>query len=172
MTNHHTAANRQKYSGVIRVLFLVYLLFLIWAILWKFNPPYVGNDLFRSLNLIPFNGNSFSEMRFNVLIFIPFGFFCSALLPEHTFFRKVLFAFLASTALEAIQYVLGIGHSDVTDVVMNTLGGIVGIAAYFALVKLFPGKKSIATLIACLLVTALVLAAVAFFALLGRIRIA
>jgi glycopeptide antibiotics resistance protein len=42
----------------------------------------------------------------------------------------VIFAF--SFAVELIQYAIAIGVADITDLIMNTLGGFIGLAAYAA----------------------------------------
>ncbi len=160
-----------KGDGLIRVLFLIYMLFLVWAVLWKFNVPYIGDGTLRLINLSPFDGNSFPEMRFNILIFVPFGFYISVLAPKGAFIKQVLMTLLASALLEASQYILAIGRSDVTDLILNTLGGIAGIAVIFVLSKLF-GKNTHRTLVVvCVVITALVLAVAGFFVLFGRIRI-
>lgn len=159
-------------NGLIRALFLIYLLFLVWAVLWKFNVPYMGDGTLRFINLTPFNGNSIPEMRFNILIFVPFGFYVSALAPKCAFFKCVLLTLLASALLEALQYIFAIGHSDVTDVILNTLGGIAGIVFCSVLTLLFGGNTHRALRVVCVMITVLVLVVTGYFALFGRIRIA
>ena len=43
----------------------------------------------------------------------------------------MIFAF--SFAVEVIQYVFAIGATDITDVIMNTFGGFIGLAGYAAM---------------------------------------
>ncbi|HKX84376.1 MAG TPA: VanZ family protein [Pyrinomonadaceae bacterium] len=40
-----------------------------------------------------------------------------------------------SLAVEIIQFALAIGVTDITDIIMNTLGGFAGLAAYTALTR-------------------------------------
>ena len=42
---------------------------------------------------------------------------------------------------EVMQYVLAIGRSDITDVIMNTTGGIVGILGYSLLRKICRNER-------------------------------
>ena len=160
-----------KKNGLIRALFLIYLLFLVWAVLWKYNMPFMGDGTLRSINLTPFHGNTMPEMRFNILIFVPFGLYISILAPKCTLIKRVLMTLLASALLEALQYVLAIGHSDVTDLMLNTLGGIAGIAVFSVLSKLFGRNARAALLTVCVAITALELVVAGFFVLFGRIRI-
>lgn len=62
-----------------------------------------------------------------------------------------------------MQYVLAIGGSDITDLIGNTLGGVVGIGVFAVLYQLF-GRKVIKVLNVLALIGTV--AAVAFLALL------
>src|SRR5678816_35438 len=97
-------------------LFVAYLLILLWLVLFKFSydPLAVIRDFqTRSLNLIPFARTHTSEMIWNKV--------------------AVIFAF--SLAVELIQVALAIGVADITDIIMNTLGGSLGLAGYLAVSK-------------------------------------
>ncbi len=158
-------------NGLIRVLFLIYLLFLFWAVLWKFNMPYIGDGTLRHINVTPFQGNTLSEMRFNILVFMPFGLYISMLAPKRAFAVRVCLALLCSALFEVLQYALAIGRSDITDLILNTLGGVAGMA-FFSLLSRLLGKKAPKALRGvCVAVTVLVLAVAGFFVLRGRIRI-
>lgn len=161
-----------KKNGLIRALFIIYLLFLVWSVLWKFNVPYIGDGALRLINLTPFSGNSNPEMRFNILIFVPFGLHISILAPDRALFKRAFVMLLASALFEALQYILAIGHSDVTDLILNTLGGIVGMAVFSILTQLFGKNARRALLVVCVAVTLFQLAVAVFFMLFGRIRIA
>lgn len=162
---------RAQGDTLVRALFFVYLLFLLWAILWKFNAPFVGDGTLRIVNLIPFGGNSYPEMRFNLLIFVPFGLFVSMLAPWRAWFWRVLSGLVASAALETGQYILAIGYSDITDVMMNALGGVVGIAAFSVISKLFGKNATIALRVLCVLITVLEAALAVAFAVRLRFRV-
>lgn len=49
-----------------------------------------------------------------------------------------------SIVLEVMQYILGVGASDITDVITNTIGGVAGLGVALGLSKLFPkGWKTV-----------------------------
>lgn len=74
-----------------------------------------------------------TEMLSNVAAFIPFGFFLSeflASLKRTGSWRRVgwvvLAAFGLSLCIECLQLILHVGFFELTDLVMNTMGGGVG----------------------------------------------
>ena len=125
-------------------LFIVYLLGLTWVIVFKTQFSLGNLPEMRSINLIPFaesvfvNGKiDYTEVIQNALIFVPYGIFISALMDKKTFTVKILPIVLTSLVFETIQFVFGIGASDITDIIANTIGGIIGIAIAFVFSKIF-----------------------------------
>ena len=43
--------------------------------------------------------------------------------------------------MEVLQYIFAIGRSDITDLLTNTCGGILGIVIYLVLAKLFRSRN-------------------------------
>lgn len=115
-------------------LFVVYLGLLVWLVMWKLHIPFIGRDDMREIKLVPFvrgggyGANSPVETLGNLLVFLPFGMFLAALAPGWRWWRAAAAAAALSLAFEIAQYVTAAGSSDVTDVVMNTAGGILGFA--------------------------------------------
>jgi len=127
---------------------VLYLLFLLWLILFKtsLNFSAVLMDYqSRSLNLIPFAGISrgtVREMIDNVIVFIPLGLLLSINFKQRAnLWQKLAFVALFSLAAEIAQFVLAIGTTDITDVITNTLGGFVGLAAYSLISKYADSEK-------------------------------
>lgn len=127
-----------------RGLLIVYLAALIWIIIFKMQLSFQGLPHLRKINLIPFaesmvtNGKTnYSEIINNAAAFIPFGIFMGMLLQGQAFFKKVAPVFLTSLAFEVIQFVFSIGASDITDLLANTFGGLIGIGFFFLLEKIF-----------------------------------
>ena len=127
-------------SKVIYVIsMIVYILTLTWAIIFKCNM--IDSDMrfgVRSLNLIPFygiiKGFSFNEFMIeivlNILFFIPLGILL-CLNKEDVSFKKVfIIALSISVTYELFQYIVGFGSTDITDVLMNTFGGVIGYFIY------------------------------------------
>ena len=63
----------------------------------------------------------------NVIAFIPFGYFLPRLFKYRIqFLKAVLVSFDLSLAIEIIQLLSRVGSFDVDDLILNTLGGIIG----------------------------------------------
>jgi glycopeptide antibiotics resistance protein len=128
-------------SGKIlsRGLLALYLLVLIWLVLFKltFHISSLLNHHHRSVNLIPFAAPSmvhgsinYGEMIMNCVFFIPFGLLLSVNFKEIRFASKLTFIMGFSLTAELTQYFFAIGATDITDVITNTLGGLIGLLLY------------------------------------------
>lgn len=115
---------------MISISFIIYLLLLIWIIIFKFRLDITSLNYIRSINLIPFKSNStvngMKETLINLLLFIPFGMYLKFIFKSNKLLNIGFICFL-SLIFESLQYLLHIGVSDITDIIMNTLGGIIGI---------------------------------------------
>jgi len=100
--------NDKTYSRVIRLIFTLNTIFLIWAILWKCGIPFIGDGTGRVINLIPFCGNTGWEMQFNILLFVPFGFLLSSAM-RNKLPRQIFAVVFTSVLMEAAQYILAVG---------------------------------------------------------------
>ena len=120
------------------VLFTIYLIVLYWILLFKLGISSSYMDK-RSVNLIPFNDPSIfnGENILNVVIFVPLGVYAGILFKRWTFGKKFFFFFLLSLIVEALQYILRLGAFDVTDLITNTVGGIIGLMIFKATEKVF-----------------------------------
>lgn len=114
---------------MISVAFVIYLLLLTWIIVFKFRLDITSLKYIRSINLIPFKANpivnGMRETLINLLLFVPLGMYLKFIFKSNKFSNVSIIIFL-SLSFESLQYIFHIGVSDITDIIMNTLGGIVG----------------------------------------------
>lgn len=140
---------KNKRTFLLHLLFVFYLAALTWIILFKMAISFDTIDHgIRSLNLIPFKGAmitngriNFSEIIDNILVFCPFGIYIGVLYRRWNLSEKVLSFFSVSLIYEVLQYIFAIGRSDITDVIMNTVGGIVGLIVYYFLSKICRNER-------------------------------
>ena len=133
-----------KSKKVTLGLLVFYLLALAWIILLKFQFSFAVLDHIRNINLIPFSESvivnsriDFSEIIQNGFAFVPFGVFAYTLWQEKSFLSQIIPIFLTSLGFEVIQFIFAIGATDITDLITNTLGGIIGIGIAFVISKIF-----------------------------------
>lgn len=127
-------------------LFGVYLISIYWIIVLKFNISAYHDRVERSFNWIPFREfvrygkMDFPEVILNIFIFLPFGLYAGVLLEDWSFGKKVFLFFSLSFLFEISQYILKVGAFDVTDLINNTFGGILGVLIYQRLEKAFNSR--------------------------------
>lgn len=124
-------------------LFIFYCIILIWIIIFKLQFTFEDLPHFRSFNLIPFSESAvvndkmnFDEIIQNMLVFIPFGIFVHVLLEKEMLIKQFIPVILTSLLFEGIQYIFAIGASDITDVISNSLGGIIGVVIAVVISKI------------------------------------
>ena len=126
-----------RHKRVTSILFIVYFLLLTWIIVFKMELSMSNLVAERSINFIPFkesaivNGRiSFSEIINNAIVFIPVGVFTAMLTDNLKFIKMAAVPFGISLFYEITQYIFAVGACDITDLINNTLGGIVGILIF------------------------------------------
>jgi len=148
--------SKNNQNKITAGLFAVYLFALIWIIVFKMQFSFQGLPDFRKINLIPFAGSAnvnnqidFNEIIYNVFAFIPFGIYISMLKPyismlkpSWSFLKKIAVIAGVSLLFEVLQFIFAIGASDITDLIGNTLGGIIGVGVYIVFCKLFGTKAN------------------------------
>ena len=66
----------------------------------------------------------------NVLIFLPFGFFMAMASKYRSFFSTVIYSFALSLTIELSQLFMKVGCFDVDDLLLNTIGGMLGFITF------------------------------------------
>lgn len=153
----------KKYS---RLLFLIYMALLIVVIILKFPTGLVSGAIKSWMNggtfyrmapqLVPFktiieyvgmvqsiHDWFFKNLVCNLIMFVPYGF----LLPfriqrnKRTGIKVVLSGCIVSVAIEVFQYVTALGLCDIDDVILNTMGVVLGYGIY-KIIDIFQTKRS------------------------------
>lgn len=139
--------NNQK--KLTSILFIIYIFVLTWIILFKMQFTLKALPHLRGINLIPFAGSTiingkldFDEILNNVLVFIPFGLYLSMLKYNWSFLKKVINIACTSLLFEIMQFIFAIGATDITDLIGNTLGGVIGCILYIIFFKALKSKTN------------------------------
>jgi glycopeptide antibiotics resistance protein len=141
-------------------VFICYILLLIKILLLSRT----SHSEFRSINIIPFysikeyifsNSTTIKKFAFgnvvgNIVIFIPLGTYLSLFNNNRRVITNQLFIFIVSLFIEIIQGILGIGASDIDDIILNCLGGLIGILGYKFLLFILRDEKKVYTAITTL----------------------
>lgn len=111
----------------------------------------------RSYNLIPFatiseyattidaqhNGIWDINIWGNILLFVPLGIYLMIYYKNNSPKRVILTALIVSVVAEILQFIFAIGAMDIDDVILNTVGAILGIGVYQLLKSIFKSRMKV-----------------------------
>lgn len=146
-----------KNKKLMKVLFYIYILFLILFVVLKFDGSFeriislhnsiIENekDGLRNINLIPFRSITpylknitesfaFKNIIANIVVFIPLGFFVSQIKPKNLF-KMLVICLSVILSIELIQLFFKIGFFDVDDIILNFTGSLMGMGINKILIK-------------------------------------
>ena len=123
-----------------KVLFLLYVGFLIYFLFvaeWygrtEIADDYRYNlELFKEIRrFITYREqigtfSVFANLFGNILIFVPYGFFISLASRSRGFFKTLFCSMGLSLGVEIVQLFTRVGSFDVDDILLNTVGGVLG----------------------------------------------
>lgn len=143
-----------KIKNIIYNILLYSVMILYFLILFAllFQKKRVGS--FQSINLIPFRtiteflfsddiilrSFSWSNLLGNIVIFVPLGIYLMLMNRNKLIIVNTIIIALLSTFIEAAQFIFQVGASDIDDVILNALGGFVGIILFQLIYKIFKDK--------------------------------
>lgn len=139
--------NRWKIKGkdvlLMNTLMYIYLSFVLYFTLMPIitSIPFIMNHPYKPMNLVPFmdvlagRGDFVRQVVLNVIMTMPFGFLFPLIGNRSQGFGKtILFCFLMSFFIEILQPLIdGFRSSDITDLITNMTGGILGYVFYVIL---------------------------------------
>lgn len=101
----------------------------------------------RSINIIPFD--MIKEQGFtlnvwgNVLMFVPLGIYLANEIKQFRFWKVLAAVIGTSLGIEVCQFVFKRGASDIDDLLLNTIGGLIGIVIYLSFTVFFKSKERV-----------------------------
>lgn len=132
--------NRGRDVLFVNTLMYVYLSFVLYFTLMPIitSLPFILDHPYVAMNLVPFidvsakRGDFIRQIVLNVIMTLPFGFlFPLTQNKSHQFGRTVFYVFLMSLGIEILQPLInGVRSSDITDIITNVTGGMIGYAFY------------------------------------------
>ena len=148
----------KKKRLLVTVGFFIYLAALVRVVLFKglfffrivpassYYKKHHSNSTYTGYNLVPFRtiklflsdsvsaSSAFFNLAGNILLFVPFGLLLPIVFRSVASFGRTLLATIVlSVGFEVYQRTAQIGKADIDDVILNTLGGVIGYALYSVL---------------------------------------
>lgn len=123
-----------------KVLFIIYVMFIVYFLIFSDWYGRTGEMSEYRYNLVLFKEIRrfleyreelgafavFTNLFGNILIFVPLGFFLPMGSKRRSFFATSFYSFGLSFCVEVFQLITKVGSFDVDDLLLNTIGGILG----------------------------------------------
>ena len=130
----------KKIRTLGKVLFVLYIFYLLYFLIFSDWYGRTGVSREYQYNLVLFKEIKrfieyreelgafavFTNLFGNILIFMPFGFFISMASRARGFFMTLFYSFGLSLCVEVFQLLTKVGSFDVDDLLLNTIGGVLG----------------------------------------------
>ncbi|MBB1286569.1 VanZ family protein [Flavisolibacter sp. BT320] len=141
----------KKKRLILVIVFWGYLAALIRIVLFKglfffrivpassYYKKHHANSSYRDYNVVPFRtikffltdsvstSSAFFNLAGNILLFVPLGLLLPLVVRSTATFVKIMVSTMAlSVCFEVYQRIAQIGKADIDDVLLNTLGGMIG----------------------------------------------
>lgn len=145
--------SRRKYG--FRLMTILYFAIVFCMCVSRFNiiMTLIGGQLTRidAINMVPFHsirenlryGHSpvSWDMLYNMVMFVPFGIVYCYHQKNFCIYKAIGLSFLTTFLIEASQFVFKTGVVDIDDLMINTMGSLVGIFLYIVLRKILQWKQ-------------------------------
>jgi glycopeptide antibiotics resistance protein len=139
------AAGRKRRRLAVAVVFILYFIVLFYFLFFSEEFGRTDTERMYRYNLVPFKeiGRFIRYRRVlgtqavllnilgNVVAFMPFGTFLPVFVKRcRRFWFTALYSFELSLVAEILQLLSKVGTFDVDDILLNTIGGMLGFALY------------------------------------------
>ncbi|MDO5003048.1 MAG: VanZ family protein [bacterium] len=133
--------NHQKlvlYKELLMLSFIIYILCLFQIVTFQDAVTWSSNNFvpFKEMFRYQIGSRLFiKNVLGNIILFLPFGFFTAYYLDIKKPYLIIILTLIASTSIEFVQMSIG-RVFDIDDIMLNTIGGIVGLYLFSILSKI------------------------------------
>ena len=126
------------YKELLALSFIIYILCLFQVVTFQDTVSWSSNNFipFREMFRYHIGSRLFiKNVLGNVLLFLPFGFFCSYYLDVKKAYIPAILTLVASISIECVQMTIG-RVFDIDDIMLNIAGGLLGYLMYYLIVRI------------------------------------
>lgn len=133
--------NHQKlvlYKELLMLSFIIYILCLFQVVTFQDAVTWSSNNFIPFKEMFRYQIGSrlfIKNVLGNIILFLPFGFFTAYYLDIKKPYLIIILTLVASTSIEIVQMSIG-RVFDIDDIMLNTIGGIVGFYLFSILSKI------------------------------------
>lgn len=127
-----------NYDLFIRTMMYVYISFVLYFTLMPFicSIPFMFNHPFEMMNMNLFDdllnhrGDYIRQIVLNIVMLIPFGIIFPMIDKKNNFVKTIKWSFITSLVVEMLQTLISVRSSDITDLITNVFGAVIGYLIY------------------------------------------
>lgn len=116
----------------------VYMSFVLYFTLMSIicSIPFMFNHPFKMMNMNLFDdllnqrGDYVRQIILNIVMLIPFGIMFPMIDKKNNFVKTVKWSFIISLVIEMLQPLISVRSSDITDLITNVFGAVIGYLIY------------------------------------------
>lgn len=137
------------------LLYSVMILYFLILFVILFQKKSIGS--FQSINLIPFctiieylfpvniisKSFALSNLLGNIVIFVPLGIYIMLINRNKSIVVNTIITAFISIFVEVVQFIFRLGVTDIDDVILNTIGGLVGIILFQVIHLIFKSNTKL-----------------------------
>lgn len=138
---------KKYYNVIFGIMLIVY--FIVLAYLVFFSHSFGRGYIRRDIHLIPFRtimqylfvkrslGLFIVNVPGNIAAFVPLGYLLPGVSKRFLKLKNLIIAvFSVTLAVEVIQYIAAVGTSDIDDIILNLLGGLIGYVMFIVPIEI------------------------------------
>lgn len=117
----------------ITLVFTAVAVFMITLVFRSYEVSGISLAPFSVFVLAQEYPDVYIQMILNIVLFVPLGLSAPYILhnrAKHPITITVVFAVVLSLIIEILQYIFVCGYSEVDDIILNTLGAVIGTVSY------------------------------------------
>lgn len=126
------------YKELLALSFIIYILCLFQVVTFQDTVSWSTNNFIPFREIFRYSIGSrlfFKNVLGNMILFLPFGFFCSYYLEVKKAYIPIFLTLIASVSIECVQMMIG-RVFDIDDIILNVCGGLLGYTMYYLIVKI------------------------------------
>ena len=140
--------SKGKYTLFINTIFYIYFVGVLYFTLMPIitSLPFIFNHGYKSMNMILFDdfinkrGDYLLQIILNIILFVPFGVLYPLMKRKKNMFLRTMFcSFVFSLSIEVLQPLINSRSSDITDLITNVFGALIGYVFYM-IIRVFVKK--------------------------------
>lgn len=122
----------KKYNKLYILIFVNYIVYVLWFTIFSRDLNIYPKRISIELYFLHTDWYSILQIIQNILLTIPFGYLSKYFASIR---KSLILTLLFSVTIESTQLILGCGTFQIDDIILNLIGGVIGVSLYLLFYK-------------------------------------